>query len=431
MKRVRKFLSHIITAIIIATAPAMAIGATNLPMGDVDQFGTWATEHNREMFTKSITGDITEFQSQFQKQVVKDYVPIEAKIGLALMNGFSLVGDVLNSSLVRFVIMFIIIAYAFWIAFEAYNIIIGKSDYKKQTIEILKKGGIIAIWLFVLDYGVVQIFTWAVWPIIQIGSMVSNMILDAVAQTVGLQLPDTCAAIHTYTAAHTSQSMLIDANAAADLMCVPTRLSGFFYTAVALGWKWIIAGIGHSAFAVIMGAIFIIVFLINIWKFALMALGVIVDLFLAVLMLPFTAIAETVSNTSYKGIAGDIFNGFAGMFKTQSLENRVMQFVNAAIYFVSLSVVVSVCAGILSGAVNVDAGAAIPSLENDGYIMTLLTGLLVAHLASKAADIAKDLGGKIDQSFGTQFGKDIQTLSKNAFDKIKSTWKTIRENSKD
>ena len=72
-------------------------------------------------------------------------------------------------------------------------------------------------------------------------------------------------------------------------------------TAVAAGWKWMIAGIGTSAFTTLVGAAFIVIFIYNGFKFALMGLGVIVDLFLGVFMLPFTAIAETINKTSYKG----------------------------------------------------------------------------------------------------------------------------------
>ena len=49
-----------------------------------------------------------------------------------------------------------------------------------------------------------------------------------------------------------------------------------------------------------------------------MALNVVADLFLTVLMLPFTAIAETTSKTKYKGIVGDIFNTFMGLFATEA-----------------------------------------------------------------------------------------------------------------
>lgn len=407
-----------------------ALAATNMPMGDVDAFGTWTTPHNREMFVSEVTHDLTEFQSGFQKQLVADYVPVEAKVGLAFMNAMSHIGKILDNSLVRFVIIFIIIAYAFWIMFEAYNMMTSGGDAKKLVQDILKKGLIIAVWILILEQGPAQIFMWVMGPIISAGTYLSDFILNSIAYVSGANLPDTCAAVREYAAAHTAPNMIMDARAAADLMCVPTRLSGFFYTAVAAGWKWMIYGIGRSAFTSLVGAVFVVVFVINIWKFALVALGVIADLFLAVFMLPFTAIAETIGKTSYKGIAGDIFNTFMGLFNTQTLEERIGQFVKAAIYFVSLSIVIGVCAGFLSGAVTADLASSVPSLENQGFMVTLLTGLLVAYLANQASKIAKDLGGSVNDKLGQQFGQDVTTFVKDTYKTGREWWKIIREGGK-
>ena len=211
------------------------------------------------------------------------------------------------------------------------------------------------------------------------------------------------------------------------MLCVPTRLSGFFATAVAAGWKWMIAGIGTSAFTTLVGAAFIVIFIYNGFKFALMGLGVIVDLFLGVFMLPFTAIAETINKTSYKGIVGDIFNGFLGLFKPESLQRQIERFINAAIYFVSLSIVVALCAALLAGTVDANLATNIPSLENSGFIITLMTGLLVAYLANRADEIAGNLGGAIDDSFGKKFGGDINKLWNNSVNWGKRVISIIRK----
>lgn len=432
MKRLAGFLSKIVIVAIASITFATAGNcATNLPMGDIGEYGTWATPHNLDMFKTEMTNDITQFQSAFQsQQLVQDYVPIEAKVGLAFMNALSLVGDVLDNSLVRFVVIFLIVGYIFWIMFEAYQMMKSGKGAKDLTINIIKKGALIAIWIIILEQGPAQVFMWIMGPIITVGTYMSDLILNAVANASGASLPDTCAAIHAYTADHTSARMLIDAGAAADMMCVPTRLSGFFYTAVAAGWQWMIAGIGHSAFTFLIGAVFVVLFVYNIWKFALMALGVIADLFLAVLMLPFTAIAETLGKTSYKGIAGDIFNGFLGLFKVESLSAQIQRFINAAIYFVSLSIVVALCAALLSGVVDANLAAQIPTLDNPNFIMTLLTGALVAYLANRGGEIAKNLGGSVNDSFGQQVGGDIKKLWNKTSGTAKEWWKIIREGGK-
>lgn len=415
MSFIKKILSKFIVCVTALLILLPANAASNLPMAEIGDHGNWLTESNIELFKKDITNDMTYFQSGFQKnQLVEDYVPIEAKVGLAFMNALSMVGDIIDNSLIRFVIIFIIVAYIFWVMFEAYNMMTKGSSAMDLTVNLVKKAAVITIWLIILEQGPAQIFMWVMGPIIQVGTYLSDLILNTVANVAGAEIPDTCAAIREYAVAHTSANMLIDANAAADMLCVPTRLSGFFYTAVAAGWQWTIAGIGRSAFTTIVGIIFIFVFVKAIWKFALMALGVIMDLFLAVLLLPFTAIAETIGKTSYKGIAGDIFNGFLGIFKTQSLSSQIQKFVNAAIYFVSLSIVIAVCAALLSGAVTSNLAAEIPTLENTNFVITLLTALLVSYLANRADEIAKNLGGGIDASFGTDFGNQIKKLWNNA-----------------
>ena len=400
-------------AMVIILPSATYAATSNLPMADVGDYGNWATPDNIDLFKTDITHDMEQFQPE---PIVSDYVPFEAKIGLAMMNGFSIVADVLDSSLVRFAIIFMIIAYIFWSMFEAYNMMKNGSSAMDFGVNLVKKGGVILIWIIILNFGPAQVFMWIMGPIISVGTYMSNLILNAIAGAIGTELPDTCAAIRDYAAANTSGNMLIDANAAADILCVPTRLSGFFTTAVVAGWKWMIAGIGTSAFTVLVGATFIVIFLYTGFKFLLMGLGVIMDLFLSVLMLPFTAIAETIKSTSYKGIAGDIFNGFLGLFKPESLSRQIQRFIDAAIYFVSLSIVIAVCAALLSGTVDANLASEIPTLENDGFIITLLTGCLVAYLANRADKIAtEDIGGKIDASFGKKFGDDVKRLGKNTY----------------
>ena len=408
----RKFLSKITVAIFAIALIAPAFAATsNMPgMADVGDHGQWLTENNRSMFVGNLTNDIDKFQGSFQQQLVEDYVPIEAKIGLAFINGMSLIAKVLDSSLVRFMIIFIIIMYAFWIVLETYKMMTTDSNIKKLVMEIVKKGTVISIWLIILNFGPVQVFMWVMGPIISISTYLSDMILNAVAYSAGAKLPDTCNAIREYAVAHTSPNSIVDAAAAADMICVPTRLSGFCYTAIAAGWQWVKYGIGTSAFTTLAGGTFIVAFLMVAWKFAFMALGVIADLFLGVMMLPFTAVAETVNKTSYKGIVGNIFNGFLEMFNTESLKTQINRFIQSAVYFVSLSIVIAFCAAMLSGVVDFDMAANIPTLESQDWLTTLLVVSLTWWFADKSMKIAEDLGGKIEYGVGTQMRNDTERL---------------------
>ncbi|MBD5391849.1 hypothetical protein HDR66_03520 [bacterium] len=263
-----------------------------------------------------------------------------------------------------------------------------------------------------------------------ISTYMSDLILNATTATVGVSIPDTCAAIKSYATANISPNAIIDATAAADMICVPTRLSGFFYTGIAAGWKLMIGAIGHSVLTFIMGTVLIVIFLINLWKFTLMGLGVIADLFLAIFMLPFTAIAETVAKTKYDGIAGNIFNEFLTIFNTQSLSKQIERFINAAVFFVSISIVIAVCMALLSGVMNIDVTDGMVTINNEGIMMTLLVACLVGYLADKAKSITGDLGGSVDDSIGQQFGQDIVGTTKNIGKQAQTYWKLYKESKK-
>ena len=112
IKYVRKFLSKIFIAIVCVTLSLSAFGATNIPSGEIGEYGTWMTDTNREAFVDALAGqqgDLVEFQSDFQKQIVRDYVPVEARVGIAMMNGLNIVAKILDTTLVRFMVIFIII----------------------------------------------------------------------------------------------------------------------------------------------------------------------------------------------------------------------------------------------------------------------------------------------------------------------------------
>ena len=436
IKHIRKFLSAFITAIVIVSASVSAFGASNVPVGTIGDYGTWATEENKEMFVNSLVGengDLVAFQSEFQKQIVRDYVPVEARVGIAMMNGLNQIAHLLDTSFIRFMIIFIIVMYIFWIILEAYNMMTTTSNAQKLVEEIVKKTVILIVWLAVLEIGPAKLFMYIVGPVISIGTYVADFILNAITQTAGISIPDTCGAIHEYAIATTPADMIIDANSAADLLCVPTRLSGFFVTAIAAGWEWMIDGIGHSIFTFTLGAVFVVLFAWNTWKFALMALSVIMNLFLSVLLLPFTALAETVPQTSYKGVIGNIFNSFIKLFNggPVKLDTQINNFINAAIYFVSLSIVIAICAALLSGVVHADMATDIPTLKNDGFIPTLLTGALVAWLANRADKTAREIGGSIQtDGTGKKFTDDIKAVIKNTYDTAKSWAKAYSESKK-
>ena len=445
IKHICKFLSKIIIATTIALCASSSFAANNTNnsnLGTIGDYGTWATEHNLLQLKNNLvgangeSGDLVVFQSEFQKQIVRDYVPPEARIGVAMMNGLNQIARILDTTLVRFMVIFTIVMYIFWIMLEAYNMMTTDSNVKKLIETIVKKSLILIAWIAVLEIGPAKLFLYVVSPIITLGSYIADFILNAITATAGITIPDTCNAIHAYAATTVPPDMIIDASTAADVLCVPSRLSGFFVTAIAAGWKWMIAGIGHSVFTFIIGAVFVAMFAWNAWKFALMALSVIMSLFMAILLLPFTAFAETIPQTSYKGIVGNIFNSFISLFsaKQLKLESQINTFINAAIYFISLSIVIAICAALLSGVIDINPVNKIPTLQNDGFIPMLLAGALVAWLAGQADRIAREIGGALTSDNkddpGVKIVNDVKSLIQDTRKEAESWAKAYGESKK-
>ena len=109
LKRICKFLSIIVLA--ISCVGGAAYAESNLHVADIGEYGTWATDANREKIVSDLSHDIDKFAPDTNTQTIDNYVPIEAKVGLAFINAMTHVGNIIDNALVRFAIMFMIIMY--------------------------------------------------------------------------------------------------------------------------------------------------------------------------------------------------------------------------------------------------------------------------------------------------------------------------------
>jgi len=423
MMTMHSILRKILIAIfaLFITVPVMAG-----PDADADEFG-FATEHNQELVNDHLSHDLSNFGPVTMPD---EHVPLEAKIGLAFVGGLSKVALALDDSLTNFVIIFILLAYAFWLSFEAYNLIGGGAKDAKETVkDILMKGIIISIWLMVLGMGLAKYFAMIMVPIVSIGGVISKVILDAAMSASGMELANTCDAIKNYAVASASPDLQTTAESVAGLLCIPSQMSAFFKTTMKLGWSWVIGGVGVSLFGALIGLYITWLSLKCIWRFLFISLSVVADLFLALMLLPFTAIAETTAKTNYKGVAGDIFNSFLGIFKAESLETQINRMIKAALYFVCLAVAVGVSLSLLSYVINPTNGQISTAMRIDGIggvLILILALLLVNYMAEKSQSLAESWGGKIDEGIGKEVQKDVKDLwesSKKAFTKLRTAIK--------
>lgn len=385
---------------------------------------SWFTKDNIQTFNKNISNDFENFEPHINLDS-KTFVPIEAKIGLMLMKALSALDNVLQISLIRFAIIFLLFMYAFWVGLEAYKLIRDSGDYKTAFYNIFKQGLTIGIWIMILQYGPAKIFALVVSPILGFGSYLSDFILGAVAETYKVNIPDTCAAIHNYVNADKSLNLLVDADTAANIMCLPSRISVYFYHATATAFQWIKYGFGHSVTMIIVGIVSVVIFIKCIFKYAFMTLGVAADLFLKLLMLPFTALSESMPSNSEKNLAGQLFNGLLKVFKTQKVSDVLSAFINVAIYFVSLSIIIAICAVLLSNIISLNGDN---SYSVGSAITTIISGCFVLYLANRADELAGKLGGRVDNSFGKKFQDDAKRLWNDAKALTTSLVKTWAKN---
>lgn len=471
IKCIRKFLSLIMVAVVavgICTSGFAAISnlqststtvtEQELGMPDIGDYGTWTTENNKNLILNNIRQDVEKFSGTEQNQSTESYecdntyVPLEAKVGLAFMNAFSHVAEILDDSLVRFTILFIVIMYGLWILFEAYTLIIGQNTVKEKVFEMAKVGAKVAIWAVVLSVGPAKMFLWVTSIIMEIGTMFANVVLEATTEIAGLNsetLCNTCDAIKEYAVKNfadnnnnnifvTAREYIIDdqeriksaAHDAANIMCVPTVLSGFCMYAIKLGWAWILGSIGDSMFGFLCGCACVVGFIYLAWKFAFIAFGVIADLFLGIIMLPFTAVAETVNKTTCKGIAGDMYNGFTKLFSAESLNAQIGRFVNVALHYVVLSIIIAICAALLSGILDMSPERIVPRFDgglDNNFVEIALISALVWWLAKNATKFADEMGGKISYDMGTTLQNDAKTLWSKTKSGAKTVYKIIRK----
>lgn len=433
-KFVCKFLSCVFVLFgILFCMPGMSNASNVMPISapDVTDYGMWNTENNYEMFMSDVKQDMDFVSNTVRAQSSDGYLPVESKVGLAFMNAFSYVADVLNDSFGRFVIIFISIMFGLWLMLEGYNIMIGKDVIQKKLPDILKYAVAVTVWSVVLSIGPVRVFGMIISPIMMISNMLSDIVLDSVSVFFNTPLSDVCGTISSYVSGAISSNNVLDAKTASDLLCVPSKLSGLCYTAISAGWEWMSYGIGNSAFAFLCGMFFVGGFIYLGWKFAFMAFGVVAELFLGIIMLPFTAIAEATKKTSYKGIAGDIYNGFLSLFKAEDLKTQIERLINIAVHFFVLSVLIAICFVLLSGIIDTNTVSRIPQLNDSITYVEIMVAALAFWIAKNATKIATEIGGKINHKIGDDLEEfasgGIKNAAKLGGKGAKAVWKKIVE----
>jgi len=354
-----------------------------------------------------------------ERTLIPNFVPIEARIGVMFMAALTDVISALYIAVIPFLNVLIIALLMFWFFMETWVMMkSGDGNWldfgKRVAIRIAKA----SFWIWIINNNPGDIFMWLMAPLIAVGTIVANTILNGAANIIGTNLPDTCAAIHQWLAGR--DDLLISSSQAADLICLPTRPLGFLYTAVWAGFTWMFSGLlQFNPLMVIIGLVFVILFIYNIFTFALRAISVIMDLFFILMFLPFTAMREAVGeDTKYEGPGVEVWKAFVGFIKGASFVAQIERFAKVIIYFILLSIVASLSIAILS-TVNL--------FEFGNFFTILVVGCLVAYLLSKATTDKIKQDFMVDDSFGTELYNQVKGFAIAVAAKAKATWGLIQK----
>ena len=124
-----KIFSKLLACIVgVFLSCGISLAATNLPTGEISEYGNWLNQTNLEMFHSGISEDFQKFEPKMNLDA-KTFVPIEAKLGLVFMKALSGLDTFLQMSLVQFVIVFLLVVYAAWVGHEAFKMINDSTDY--------------------------------------------------------------------------------------------------------------------------------------------------------------------------------------------------------------------------------------------------------------------------------------------------------------
>ena len=346
--------------------------------------------------------------------LVPGFVPIEARIGVMFMSALTDVITALYETVIPFLNALIIALLMFWFFMETWvKMKSGDPKWLEFGKEVALKMAWASFWMWLINNNPGEIFMWMMAPLIAVGTVIADTILNTAANVIGTNLPDSCAAIHQWLAGR--DDLLITGSQAADLICLPTRPLWFLYTTVWAGFLWILSGLAQfNPLMVIMGLIFVILFVYNIFTFAFRALGVIMDLFFILMFLPFTAMSEAVKGgTSYDGPGAEIWNAFASFIKGAQLTDQIQRFARVIIYFILLSIVASLAIALLS---------TVNPFELGNFFTILVVGCMVSYLLSKVTTENISKGFDVDDSFGTELYEQAKGIATGAAAWAKAVW---------
>lgn len=343
-------------------------------------------------------------------------LPLDIRAALTITEGLGTTSEIIYGNLLGVIISLLWIFFAFWFGLQAWGIMRGDLQIRDASEKIVKKMLLVIVAVFILESNPAEWFMLIFGGIASIGQYAGDLFLSS---ATGTGMATSCGEIYNMIADADINFGFLGAENTASVICMTGRITEFFYAAIMTSFDLATANAGVDLLGLLLGVVGVVLFGYCIFKFAFITLGIIVDIMLMLMFLPFVAFTECFkSGWNDKELAGRIMSKIANAFGDEDLSKQIQTFIQAIIYIVAVSLVASLCFLMISGIV----------ANGDPNMIVMLTGgTLCAYMIYKTEKIAEDLGGKINDEWPKELRKNFDAAAKAMGKNIGNLTKMIRK----
>ncbi|MDR2685444.1 MAG: hypothetical protein LBB23_01570 [Rickettsiales bacterium] len=327
--------------------------------------------------------------------------PLDVHASLIIVGGLSQVASIIYDNLLDLIIFMIWIFFAFWLGIKAWDLMRTKIQLMPFLESAAKKLIFVVIGTALLASNPAELFMMFMGGVSALGNAASNLFLSDTG--VG-RVSETCADVAAWVKASGGDIKFLTSQSVGDIICLTGRTTSFFYNGIGTFLGMMTKGVLEA----VIGAAGAVVFLWCIFKFAFITLGVVVDVVLMLMFLPFTIFSEIFKGDDWGDtmILSDAMKSFAGIFGGDGISALIQKMIQVVIYIVSISLVAAISFLFMR---------AVPK----DFLNLLIGGALTAYMIYKADVLAKKMGGAVDDKFAKLLEQNTTAIYNNTLKLLK------------
>ncbi|MDR0448902.1 MAG: hypothetical protein LBG89_00365 [Rickettsiales bacterium] len=330
-----------------------------------------------------------------------DNIPLDIRASMFVIEGLSTIAMIVYKNLLDVMIWLLVVFFAFWFGLEAWSVMETKTPIGDAAKKIVKKAAIISVAIFVLNTNPAEWFMMFLGAAAHVGNYAADLFLGA---ATGMGVAQTCGDTLAYVALHGGSFGFLGPENVANVICMTGRITEFFWTGLSESLALIKSGIGSNVAFSVMGVAGAALFLWCVVRFAILTLGVVVDMTLMLMFLPFAAFKESFKDGWPKdaGAAGAMIEKIANAFGGDDISGQIRKFVQVIIYVIAISIVASICYLLMKG---------VAQQNGNNFIYLALGGAVCAYMISQTEKIAEMMGGVVDREWAGEIRKNLESLA--------------------